>query len=78
MFSDYVGLSHFSRKFNGELMSIVERPSSDAGPMVGGCYSLRKRVPLMKSPSKSSETQDTLKKQARGRTLLLLMSSFTD
>lgn len=43
----------------------VLRPSSDAGPMVGGCYSLRKRVPLMKSPSKSSETQDTLKKQAK-------------
>ena len=56
-------------KWHEELMLIVERPSSDAGPMVGGCYSLRKRVPLMKSPSKSSETQDTLKKQAHGCTV---------
>eukprot|EP00435_Cladocopium_sp_Y103_P052288 s2358_g16.t1 len=43
----------------------VLRPKIDAGPMVGGCYSLSKHVSLMKSPSKSSETQDTLKKQAK-------------
>ena len=50
--------------FVSETATFVERPDVDRGPMVGGRYSLRKRATLLKSPSKSSETQDTLKAQA--------------
>ena len=41
------------------------RPRVDAQPMVGGRYSLRKGVQLMKSPSKNSQILDTLKPQAK-------------
>eukprot|EP00438_Fugacium_kawagutii_P025432 Skav204277 [mRNA] locus=scaffold409:127300:139917:+ [translate_table: standard] len=43
----------------------VLRPNVDAEPLPGGCYTLQKSAPLMKSPSRSAETQNELKKQAK-------------